>query len=107
MLPGETSFSKAHADAALAIKTCADQFHDNSPPPNTPNCRITLFTGAPTGPVLPGSYTAVWRPDTEDEIQVYAWKYADYRNKYDQLWPLGWRLYSLEPYVVDGMAQEH
>jgi hypothetical protein len=103
MLPGETSYSQAHADAALAIKQCADQFHEGSPLPNSPSCKITQFTGQ-AAPTLPGSYTAVWRSGSEPEIQVYAWKYADYRNKYDQLWALGWRLYSLEPYVVNGQV---
>ena len=37
-----------------------------------------------------------------DEIQVYSWKYADYRKKYDDLWPQGWRLYILQSYVVNG-----
>lgn len=37
-----------------------------------------------------------------DEIQVYGWKYADYRKKYDDLWPQGWRLYILQSYVVNG-----
>ena len=37
-------------------------------------------------------YTAVWRPSTEGEIQVYGWTYQDYRAKYDGLWDRGWRL---------------
>lgn len=101
MLRGQTGFNQAHADAAQAIKKCADQFNFGALP-GTPNCKITQFTGMPGGPTLPGSYTAVWQHDSQDEIQVYAWKYADYRNKYDQIWPLGWRLFSLEPYVVNG-----
>ncbi|HVS75003.1 MAG TPA: hypothetical protein VHE23_06220 [Candidatus Acidoferrales bacterium] len=36
-----------------------------------------------------------------DEIQVYGWKYADYRKKYDELWPQGWRLYILQSYVTN------
>src|SRR5215472_7387091 len=104
MLPGQTSYSQANADAAATIKQCADQFRENSPLPNSPSCKITLFTGPAAAPTLPGSYTAVWKPSTENEIQVYGWTYADYRNKYDQLWPLGWRLYSLEPYVVNGVV---
>jgi hypothetical protein len=38
------------------------------------------------------------------EIQVYGWKYADYRKKYDTLWPQGWRLYILQSYVVNGQV---
>ena len=34
------------------------------------------------------------------EIQVYGWNYADYRKKYDELWPQGWRLYVLDSYVM-------
>jgi hypothetical protein len=36
---------------------------------------------------------------SKDEIQVYGWSYADFRSKYDALWPAGWRLYSLQSYV--------
>ena len=35
-----------------------------------------------------------------NEIQVYGWKYADYRNEYNKLFPEGWRLYSLQSYVL-------
>jgi hypothetical protein len=39
-----------------------------------------------------------------DEIQVYGWKYADYRKKYDEMWPQGWRLYILQSYVTNGQV---
>jgi Bacterial tandem repeat domain 1 len=40
------------------------------------------------------------------ELQVYGWTYADYRARYDQLWPQGWRLYSLQSYVLpDGQVR--
>ncbi len=45
---------------------------------------------------------AVWQPDTQDEVQVYDWKYSDFRKRYDELWPLGWRLHLLENRVVGG-----
>jgi hypothetical protein len=45
---------------------------------------------------------AIWRPGSHGEIQVYGWTYADYRAKYDELWPKGWRLYILNPYVLPG-----
>ncbi len=35
-----------------------------------------------------------------DEIQAYGWTYADYKAEYDSLWPDGWRLYSLQSYVL-------
>src|SRR5262249_48545462 len=35
-----------------------------------------------------------------NEIQVYGWSYEDYRKKYDELWPQGWRLYILQSYVM-------
>jgi hypothetical protein len=44
----------------------------------------------------------VWRPSTEGEIQVYGWAYEDFRAKYDELWPQGWRLHLLNNYVVNG-----
>jgi hypothetical protein len=49
-------------------------------------------------------YNAVWRPSTSAEIQVYGWSYADYRAKYDELWPQGWRLYILQSYVKNGQV---
>jgi hypothetical protein len=50
-------------------------------------------------------YTAVWKPSEEDEIQVYGWKYQDYRNKYDELWPQGWRLHILETVVENSVPK--
>jgi murein DD-endopeptidase MepM/ murein hydrolase activator NlpD len=50
----------------------------------------------------PVRYTAAWQPSNEGEIQVYGWTYADYRAKYDELWPQGWRLKHLAPYIVGG-----
>ena len=44
--------------------------------------------------------TAAWRPDNQGEVQVYDWKYDDFRKKYDELWPQGWRLRILENRVV-------
>src|ERR1022692_2709935 len=35
-----------------------------------------------------------------NELQVYGWTYADYRAKYNTLFPEGWRLYSLQSYVL-------
>jgi hypothetical protein len=104
MLPGETTYSQAHADAAEEIKKCADKFKPGQALPNSDSCKITQFTGQNI-PNLPGHYTAVWKPSEAAEIQVYNWKYADYRAKYDALWPLGWRLYSLQPYVVSGQVR--
>lgn len=46
--------------------------------------------------------TAVWRKEAAEEIQVYGWEYDDYRKRYDQLWPQGWRLHILENIVEDG-----
>ncbi len=51
----------------------------------------------PNGQVL---YNAVWRPGNLAEIQVYGYSYADYRSKYDELFPQGWRLYILDAYVL-------
>ncbi len=46
-------------------------------------------------------YNAVWRTGTSPEIQIYGWKYKDYRKKYDELWPEGWRLHILQAYVLN------
>jgi hypothetical protein len=45
-------------------------------------------------------WTAVFRPCTEGEIQVYDWPLADLRSEYDKLWNEGMRLRSLRPYVL-------
>ncbi len=50
-------------------------------------------------------YNAVWRQSGNlAEIQVYGWSYGDYRQKYDSLWPQGWRLYVLQAYVLNGQV---
>jgi hypothetical protein len=36
---------------------------------------------------------------------VYGWAYQDFRNKYDELWPQGWRLHILQSYVVGGAVR--
>ena len=36
------------------------------------------------------------------EIQVYGWTYTKYRDEYNTLFPEGWRLYSLQAYVLSG-----
>ena len=46
MLRGQTKFSQENADAALAIKQCADQFNEGSPLPDADTCRITRFTSS-------------------------------------------------------------
>ena len=52
----------------------------------------------------PGSFTAVWQPSTVPQIQVNGWTYAAYRQKYDEIWGMGWRLHLLQPYVVNGQV---
>ena len=45
MTPGQVTFDQVTADAALAIKQCADQFHAGMPLlPDSPSCKITQFT---------------------------------------------------------------
>lgn len=47
-------------------------------------------------------YTAVWRRSTAPEIQLYGAGYEQYRKRYDELWPQGWRLHLLEQYESGG-----
>lgn len=45
MTPGQVTFDQGTADAALAIKQCAEQFRAGMPfLPNSPSCKITQFT---------------------------------------------------------------
>jgi murein DD-endopeptidase MepM/ murein hydrolase activator NlpD len=55
--------------------------------------------------ISPVRWTAVWRRSTAGETQVYDWTYEQMRAKYDELWPQGWRLKSLDPYVVGGQVR--
>ena len=50
----------------------------------------------------PSRFSAVCRRSIEGEIKVYDWVLKDLRAKYDELWPNGWRLKTLAPYVVNG-----
>ncbi len=54
-------------------------------------------------PKSPVRYTAAWVPNTTGEYQIYDVPYAQYRARYDELWPQGWRLYSLSIVVVNGV----
>ena len=49
-------------------------------------------------------YNAVWYKSNRrvNEIQIYGWKPADFRAKYNQLWPQDWRLHILRVYVIRG-----
>lgn len=50
-------------------------------------------------------YSAVWRQDGNiGEIQVYGYKYADFKAEYDKLWPDGWRIYLLSNYVINNVV---
>ena len=46
-------------------------------------------------------YTAVWRHEGDiGEYQLYGARYAEVRERYDELWPGGWRLHQLSSCVV-------
>jgi hypothetical protein len=45
-------------------------------------------------------YNAVWRVCVSDEEQIYSSTYSEYRKKYDEIYPKGWRLYILQSYVT-------
>jgi Bacterial tandem repeat domain 1 len=57
--------------------------------------------------VMPNGHVAmnaVWRPSGDTaEIQQYGATYGQYRAEYDELWPLGWRIYILDSYVQNGV----
>lgn len=54
---------------------------------------------------LPYKMTAVWKPSTEGEIQVYGWGYDDFRAKYDEIWNDGWRLKQIRNHVINGQVK--
>ena len=45
-------------------------------------------------------FDAVFHPGNHGEIQIYGATYAEYRAKYDALWPEGWRLYILQSFLA-------
>jgi len=102
MMPTQVTFSKASADAAAAIKACAER-KSEVPLPNSASCRITQFSGG--RPVLgPGNFTAAWAPSTHSEIELIGATFADYQEKDAQIRGLGWRLRTLQPFVVEGQV---
>ena len=48
------------------------------------------------------SYTAAWEPLTVGEYQIYGAKVEQFRTRYDELWPDGWRLVFLSTYNSGG-----
>ncbi|GAD85269.1 hypothetical protein FEK33_12530 [Nocardia asteroides NBRC 15531] len=46
-------------------------------------------------------YTAAWTQNTSGEYQIFDVPYEQYRARYDQLWPQGWRLHALSTAVVN------
>ncbi|MFQ6326904.1 hypothetical protein ACLMAL_12270 [Nocardia sp. CWNU-33] len=46
-------------------------------------------------------YTAAWTQNTSGEYQIYDATYAQYRARYDELWPQNWRLHSLNVVTVN------
>ncbi|WP_457226416.1 hypothetical protein [Nocardia gipuzkoensis] len=46
-------------------------------------------------------YTAAWTQNTSGEYQIFDVPYDQYRARYDQLWPQGWRLHALSSVVVN------
>jgi hypothetical protein len=65
------------------------------------SCSTNGYDGTPPS-YAPGSFSAVWQLSTAPEIQVNGWTFGSYRQKYDELWGVGWRLHVLQPYVVNG-----
>jgi hypothetical protein len=48
--------------------------------------------------------TAVWRQGSGEEIQAHGWTYEQYRRKYDEIFPKGWRLHLLKNTVEQGQT---
>ncbi len=59
-----------------------------------------ITVGNPSENQPPGGTCSTTGYTSLNEIQVYGWSYADYRAKYNTLWTEGWRLYSLQSYVL-------
>jgi hypothetical protein len=59
-----------------------------------------ITVGNPSKNQPPGGACSTTGYTSLNEIQVYGWTYSDYRTKYNKLWKQGWRLYSLQSYVL-------
>jgi hypothetical protein len=59
-----------------------------------------VTVGNPSATQPPGGVCSTTGYTSLNEIQVYGWTYADYRAEYNTLWTEGWRLYSLQSYVL-------
>ncbi len=59
-----------------------------------------VTVGNPSANQPPGGICSTTGYTSLAEIQVYGWTYADYRAKYNKLWIEGYRLYSLQSYVL-------
>lgn len=56
--------------------------------------------GNPSATQPPGGVCSTTGYTSLNEIQVYGWTYSQYRAKYNTLWTQGYRLYSLQSYVL-------
>jgi hypothetical protein len=94
---------EAAADPAVATFRAWDEAVDQCD--SAPNIALSAFGGMQIPPATDntaGGACSITGYTRLDEIQVYGWTYADYRAKYDELYPQGWRLYILQPYVLPG-----
>jgi len=69
------------------------------------NITLSAFSGMQIPPATDNTHAGACSTTgytTLDELQVYGWTYADYRSRYDDLYPNGWRLYILQAYVLPG-----
>jgi murein DD-endopeptidase MepM/ murein hydrolase activator NlpD len=102
---GEHTTDRAHF-VTIAFPFCNYEYSDDSGATWHHAIRGYLKKGqwvrspAPKSPIR---YTAAWIPNTGGEYQIYDAPYAQYRARYDELWPQGWRLYSLNIVVVNGV----
>lgn len=102
---GEHTTDRAHF-VTIAFPFCNYEYSDDGGITWHHSIRGYLKKGqwvrnpAPKSPVR---YTAAWEPNTTGEYQIYDAPYAQYRARYDELWPQGWRLYSLSTVVAGGV----
>lgn len=62
---------------------------------------------SPNAPPSPCVYTVLERTGGPEERCYYAWRVDDLEREIDNLWPAGWRIEHLEPFVLNGFEHAH
>jgi hypothetical protein len=86
----------------LARYNAMSYYHDKDLPPRTLTRRQVEVARQTLQERRQAGLTVRAQWGTNAEYQIYGATYDEYRERYDELWPDGWRLHLLQPYTVGG-----